>query len=284
MEGFSFTVTAGAGILMLAFPYVNELRGSPSRIMNFKDKVVLITGAAQGIGRATARQFAEHGARVIIHYNSNREQAEKTRASLKGGSHAIIQADITNADQARGLVEDVVRDFGRLDALVNNAATFKLHPIAAVSYDEWREAWQDTINTNLIGTANLMFCAAQQMIRQRAGKIINVSSRGAFRGEPDAPAYGASKAGLNAMSQSLAQALAPHNVFVYVVAPGFVDTERVAWKVHGPDGEAIINQSPLKRVARPDEVARTVLFLASEGTDFLTGCIVDINGASYLRS
>jgi len=252
--------------------------------MNFKGKVVLITGAAQGIGRATARQFAEHGARVVIHYNSDREQAEKTLASLDGGPHSIVQADFTNADQARELVEDVVRGFGRLDALINNAAIFELHPIATVSYDEWRKAWQNTINTNLIGTANLTFCAAQQMIRQGGGKVVNVSSRGAFRGEPEAPAYGASKAGLNAMSQSLAQALAPHNVFVYAVAPGFVDTERVAWKVRGPDGEAISNQSPLKRVAMPDEVARTILFLASEGTDFLTGCIVDINGASYLRS
>jgi 3-oxoacyl-[acyl-carrier protein] reductase len=122
------------------------------------------------------------------------------------------------------------------------------------------------------------------MIEQGGGKIVNISSRAAFRGEPTAPAYGASKAALNAMSQSLAQALAPHNVFVYVVAPGFVDTERVAWKVHGGDGEAIRRQSPLNRVATPDEVARTVLFLASEGTDFLTGGIVDVNGASYLRS
>ncbi len=252
--------------------------------MNFKDKVVLITGAAQGIGRATARQFAENDARVVIHYHNNREQAEKTLASLNRGSHEIIRADLTDADQARQLVEDVVRDFGRLDILVNNAAIFELHPIATVSYDKWRSAWQNTINTNLIGTANLTFCAARQMIGQGGGKVVNVSSRGAFRGEPDAPAYGASKAGLNAMSQSLALALAPHNVFVYVVAPGFVDTERVAWKVRGPDGEAISNQSPLKRVARPEEVARTILFLASEGTDFLTGCIVDINGASYLRS
>ena len=252
--------------------------------VNFKDKVVLITGAAQGIGSATARQFADQGARVVIHYNSNREQAEKTLASLKGDSHAIIQADITDADQSRELIESVVRDFGRLDTLVNNAAIFELHPIATSSYDEWRKAWQNTIGANLIGTANVTFCAAQQMIRQGGGRIVNVSSRGAFRGEPDAPAYGASKAGLNAMSQSLAQALAPHNVFVYVVAPGFVDTERVAWKVHGAEGKAISNQSPLKRVARPDEVARTILFLASEGTDFLTGCIIDINGASYLRS
>src|SRR5262249_2587691 len=98
--------------------------------MNLKDKVVLITGAAQGIGRATARQFAAQGARVIIHYNSNREEAEKTLASLGAGSHAIIQADITNADQARELAEKTVRDFGRLDTLVNNAAIFELHQIS----------------------------------------------------------------------------------------------------------------------------------------------------------
>jgi NAD(P)-dependent dehydrogenase (short-subunit alcohol dehydrogenase family) len=252
--------------------------------MNFTGKVALITGAAQGIGRAIAQQFAEQDARVIIHYRSNREEAEKTLASLHGGGHAIVQADITNSDEARAMVETAVRNFGRLDTLVNNAAIFELHPVATASYEDWQRAWQNTINTNLIGTANVTFCAAQQMIKQGGGRIVNVSSRGAFRGEPDAPAYGASKAGLNAMSQSLAQALAPHNVFVYVVAPGFVDTERVAWKIHGPDGDAIRNQSPMKRVARPDEVARTVLFLASEGTDFLTGCIVDVNGASYLRS
>jgi 3-oxoacyl-[acyl-carrier protein] reductase len=252
--------------------------------MKFKDKVALITGAAQGIGRATALHFAGHGARVIIHYNSNHELAETTLSLLEGGPHAIIRADITDADESRELIENVVRDYGRLDALINNAAIFEPHPIATVDYDEWRKAWRNTINTNLIGTANVTFCAARQMIKQGGGRIVNVSSRGAFRGEPDAPAYGASKAGLNAMSQSLAQALAPHNVFVFAVAPGFVDTERVAWKVHGPDGQAISDQSPLKRVARPDEVAQTILFLASEGTDFLTGCIVDINGASYLRS
>src|SRR5262249_25332499 len=143
--------------------------------MNFKGKVVLITGAAQGIGRATARQFAEQGARVALHYNSNQEQAERTLASLDGGPHKLFQADITDADQAGGLIENVVRDFGRLDVLVNNAAIFELHPIAKIGYDEWRQAWQNTIHTNLIGTANLSFCAAQQMIKQAAGKIINVS-------------------------------------------------------------------------------------------------------------
>lgn len=255
--------------------------------MSFEGKVVLITGAVQGIGRVVAQQFAAVGARVALHYHSNREAAEKTLDSLDGDSHSLHQADITDAAQASQLVEAVTRQHNRLDILVNNAAIFEAHPIAKISYDDWQGAWQRTINTNLIGAANVTFCAAQQMIRQgdkSGGRIVNVSSRGAFRGEPDAPAYGASKAALNAMSQSLAQALAPHNIFVYVVAPGFVETERVAYRLEGAEGDGIRNQSPLKRVAKPEEVARTVLFLASEGTDFLTGGIVDVNGASYLRS
>lgn len=253
-------------------------------IGDFTDKVVLITGAARGIGRETARQFAACGARIALHYCSSRTEAEASLSSLAGQSHALFQADLTSSVESARLVQEVIAEMGRIDVLVNNAAVFELHRIAEVGYEEWQAAWRHTIDANLIGAANLIYCASQHMIAQRSGRIINISSRGAFRGEPEAPAYGASKAALNAMSQSLAQALAPHNVFVYVIAPGFVDTERVAWKVHGPQGDAIREQSPLGRVARPEEVARTALFLASEGTDFLTGCIVDVNGASYLRT
>jgi len=252
--------------------------------MSFAGKTVLITGAAQGIGRVIARQFAEGGARVAVHYNTNREQATRTLGSLAGTSHSLFQADISDPGQVAGLVEAVVAENGRLDILVNNAAIFEAHPIAKISYQDWQDAWQRTLNANLIGAANVTFCAAQQMIKQGSGRIVNISSRGAFRGEPEAPAYGASKAAMNAMSQSLAQALAPHNIFVYAVAPGFVETERVAYRLDGPEGEGIRNQSPLRRVAKPEEVAKTVLFLASEGTDFLTGTIVDVNGASYLRT
>ena len=252
--------------------------------MNFDGKVVLITGAARGIGRVVAEQFAENGARVALHFHSNREAAEKTFDSLAGNSHSLHQADITNAEQSQQLINAVIRQHGRLDILVNNAAIFEAHPIAKISYDDWQASWQRTLNTNLIGAANVTFCASQHMIQQGSGRIVNISSRGAFRGEPDAPAYGASKAALNAMSQSLAQALAPHNIFVYVVAPGFVETERVAYRLDGAEGDGIRNQSPLKRVAKPEEVAKTVLFLASEGADFLTGGIIDVNGASYLRS
>lgn len=252
--------------------------------MNLNDKVALVTGASRGIGRHIAQQFAAHGARIALHYRGHQAEAEETLSSLAGDGHQLFQADLTDAGAAQALIQNVANHFDRLDVLVNNAGVFFDHPLAKLDYAAWQKAWRETIATNLIAPANLSYCAAQQMIKQGGGKIINVSSRGAFRGEPDAPAYGASKAGLNAMSQSLAQALAPHNVFVYVLAPGFVDTERVAHKVQGEVGAAIRHQSPLRRVAQPEEVARTALFLATEGTDFLTGGIIDINGASYLRS
>lgn len=251
---------------------------------DFSGKRVLITGGSRGIGRIIARQFAERGARVVVHYHTNEAAARETLESLVGGRHALVQADVADPGACQELVAEAIEALGRIDILVNNAGIFEEHPLAEVDYETWTNAWQRTLGTNLLGPAYVTFHVARHMIDQGGGRIVNVSSRGAFRGEPKAPAYGASKAGLNAMSQSLAQALAPHHVFVYVVAPGFVQTEMARPLLTGPEGEAIRQQSPLGRVARPEEVARTVLFLASEWTDFLTGCVVDINGASYLRT
>lgn len=252
--------------------------------MSFDNKVVLVTGASRGIGRAVAHEFAQVGASVAIHYHHNRTAAEETLSTLSGGPHKIFQADQGRPADARDLVEAVIELMGGIDILVNNAGIFEEHRLADVGYEQWLSAWEHTLAVNLLGPANITFWAARHMIEKGGGRIVNISSRGAFRGEPDGPAYGASKAGLNAMSQSLAKALAPHNIFVCVVAPGWVDTDMAAESLAGPGGEAVRAQSPLGRVAYPQEVAQTVLFLASEGTDFLTGCIVDVNGASYLRS
>ena len=252
--------------------------------MDFTNKTVLITGAARGIGRVTAEQFAAAGARVALHYRGHQDEAEQAFASLAGSGHMLLQADLTADGAAEKLIADTVAACGRLDVLVNNAAVYYDHPLFDSSFDEWRQNWRSMFDINLFAVADLCYWAAQQMKAQGGGKIVNVSSRGAFRGEPHAPAYGASKAALNQLSQSLAQYLAPHNICVHVIAPGFVDTERVSDKVQGDSGDAIRQQSPFNRVATADEVARTILFLASEGIDFLTGGIVDINGASYLRS
>jgi NAD(P)-dependent dehydrogenase (short-subunit alcohol dehydrogenase family) len=246
-------------------------------------KVALITGASRGIGRACAETLAAHGARLAVHYRQDREAAQKVAAALKGNDHVILQADLTDADAASQLVSAAVTRCGGLDILVNNAGIYEPHPLGEATYLSWQKAWRRHLDLNLVAVANVTFCAAQHMMCT-GGRIVNISSRGAFRGEPECLAYGASKAGLNALSQSLAQALAPHGIFVTVVAPGFVQTDMTERMLAGPAGEAIRQQSPLGRVALPQEVADTVLFLASGHADFLTGAIVDINGASYLRS
>lgn len=253
-------------------------------LMRFDGKRVLVTGGSRGIGRAIAHQFAEQGARVAVHYHSNRAAADKTLAELPGGPHLTVQADMQDAAAVERMVNSVAEAFGGLDILVNNAGIYSDHPAADVDYDAWQAAWREVIDTNLIGPANAMYCAARVMIPQGGGRIVNVSSRGAFRGEPTGPAYGASKAGLNALSQSMARYLAPYGIFVGVVAPGFVETEMARESLQGQSGIDIRAQSPLNRVARPDEVAYAVLFLASEGSQFMTGAIIDVNGASYLRT
>ncbi len=252
--------------------------------IDFSGKVVLVTGASRGIGRAIAAAFAGSGARVAVHYHVNRKAAEETLARLPGGPHAVFQADVADPAQAGALADRVVKEMGGIDVLVNNAGIFEEHPPADSSYDEWQAAWRRTLEANLVGPANLSFCVVRHMLARGGGKIVNVSSRGAFRGEPDAPAYGASKAGLNSFSQSMAKALAPRNILVYCVAPGWVETDMAAPHLIGAPGDAIRAQSPLNRVADPMEIARTVVFLAGPGTDYLTGCVVDINGASYLRT
>jgi len=251
---------------------------------DFSDKVVMVTGASRGIGREIARQFAERRARIVVHFHKNREAAEHTLAGLAGASHLIVQADLSDATAVGKMAQKTVSETGRIDVLVNNAGVYEFHPVATTTFEDWQRSWEKTILTNLMGPAHLSFHVARHMMKSGGGKIINITSRGAFRGEPDAPAYGASKAGLNAFSQSMAQALAPHNIFMYAVAPGFVETDMAASVLAGPAGDAIRTQSPLNRVARPEEIARVVLFLAAEGTDYLTGCIIDVNGASYLRT
>ncbi len=244
--------------------------------IDFTGKTILVTGASGGIGRAIAQAFAKANGNVIIHYNSNKSGAEDTLKSLSGNGHAIIQSDLSIPRAVKSMVNSI----GALDVVVNNAAVVEQFDFDALDYNQWQDVWDRTISANLLGPGYLMFCAAKAMQKNGGGKFVNISSRGAFRGEPKAPAYGASKAGLNALGQSMAQALAKDNIFVYTIAPGFVETDRVKDMVN----DDIKAQSPLNRVAKPEEVARTALWLASDGNDFLTGAIVDVNGASYLRS
>jgi 3-oxoacyl-[acyl-carrier protein] reductase len=247
-------------------------------------KTVLITGGSRGIGKACAELFADMGATVGITYRSGKEAAENTLSVLKPGNHSAWQLTIEEPGAIEKFTTDFIEKHGHIDVLVNNAGVYLEHKITEVNFADWTANWKKTLEVNLEGPANLCYFVSRQMIKQGGGKIINISSRGAFRGEPDCPAYGASKAGLNAMSQSLAQALAPHNISVHVIAPGFVETDMAMHVLDGPQGDAIKNQSPFGRVAKPEEVARMVALCTLDGVEFSSGAIIDINGASYLRS
>ncbi|GHH34511.1 SDR family NAD(P)-dependent oxidoreductase [Lentzea cavernae] len=240
----------------------------------------LVTGASRGIGAAIAHALAEGGHQVAVHYRSGADEAREVAERLPGDGHVTVQGDL-GANQAEQVVGETVEKLGGLDVLVNNAGIYFHHPIATTGFDEWQQAWRRTIELNLFGPADLAWHAVRHMTG--GGRIVNVGSRGAFRGEPDAPAYGAAKAGLHAMTQSLAQSLAPQGIAVAGVAPGFVRTEMVTDLLAGPAGGAIRAQSPFGRVAEPEEVAAAVAWLASEHATWASGTIMDVNGASYLR-
>jgi NAD(P)-dependent dehydrogenase (short-subunit alcohol dehydrogenase family) len=248
-------------------------------------RCVLITGASRGIGRAVATAFAEGGDRVAVHYSTRRTAAEATLTGLAGQGHMLVHGDISDPAQAERVVEETVVTLGKVDVLVNNAAVMTAHPVQTTSYPQWQAAWNSTMNVNLFGAANMSYCVASHLIARSApGAIVNVGSRGAFRGEPDHPAYAASKAALHALGQSLAVSLAPQRISVASVAPGFVATERVSGRLEGAKGDRIAEQSPFGRVAAPDEIAAAVHYLASPAATWSSGAILDVNGASYLRT
>ncbi|WP_066583476.1 SDR family NAD(P)-dependent oxidoreductase [Cellulomonas timonensis] len=245
------------------------------------DRAVLVTGASRGIGAAIARAFAATGDRVAVHHGRSTAAAQDVLASLDGDGHLLVQADLADPVAILDMVDAVAAEFGRIDVLVNNAGVFIPHPITDTSYEQWQSAWAETLGVNLVGAANATWCAVRHM--PEGGRIVNISSRGAFRGEPGQPAYGASKAGLIAFAQSMARALGPRGIAVTTVAPGWVATDMAAARLEGPEGDIRRAESPLGRVATPEEVAAAVLYLASPEAELASGTVLDLNGASLLR-
>jgi NAD(P)-dependent dehydrogenase (short-subunit alcohol dehydrogenase family) len=237
-------------------------------------RAVLVTGANRGIGRAVALAFAGAGDRVAVHCRQD------AAPSLPGSGHVQVSAELRDPDAVRAMVDRAAQALGGLDVVVNNAGVYRSHTVDS-SYEDWQQRWHETLEVNLLGAANLIWCAVRHM--KAGGRIVNVSSRGAFRGEPSHLAYGASKAGLNSLTQSLAVALAPRGIAVTGVAPGFVETDMAAPAL-AAGADAVYAQSPFHRVAQPSEIAAAVLWLASPEAEWASGTIVDLNGASYLRT
>jgi NAD(P)-dependent dehydrogenase (short-subunit alcohol dehydrogenase family) len=257
---------------------------TPGTVVPVAGRAVLVTGASRGVGRAVAVAFAAAGDRVAVHHRDSATLAVETVGLLSGDGHVVVQGDLADPDAVARFVTDAATGLGGLDVLVNNAAWIVPHPPGSVTYEQWQAAWRRIIEVNLLGTANVTFCALPFLRRSSCARIVNVSSRGAFRGEPEQPAYGASKAGLNALGQSLAQALAGDGIAVSTVAPGFIETDMGNAWLKTPRGAELRAQSPFDRVARPEEVAAAVRYLASAEAEWASGAILDLNGASYLRT
>lgn len=242
---------------------------------------ILVTGGSRGIGAAIAGRFAADGYRVALHFHASPDAAAEVLARLPGTGHVAVRADLRDPEAISRMVEEAAAALGGIDVLVNNAGVFFAHPIDEVDFPTWLEAWRQTLDINLLAPALVSWHAVRHM--GPGGRIINVGSRGAFRGEPQSPAYGASKAGVAALGQSLAKYLGARGIAVTTVAPGFVATDMATEAMEGEGGVVRRSESPFGRIAEPDEIAAAIAFLASPEAEWVSGGILDLNGASYLR-
>lgn len=244
---------------------------------------ILVTGGTRGIGLACVRILAADGCRVVVHGRSDRERILAVAASLPGDGHEALACDLGDPEAVTAAVAEIRAGGEALGGLVNNAGIYEPHPPLDTPAPDLAAAWRRHVAVNLDGPA-LLTLGLLDLLAASHGRVVNVTSRGAFRGEPECPAYGAAKAGLNSLTQSLAVALAPRGVACFAVAPGWVETDMTREHLAGPDGAAVRAQSPLGRVSTADEVAGVVRFCLLEAPEAMTGAILDVNGASYLRS
>src|ERR1041385_1879930 len=249
---------------------------------NLSGRTSLITGASRGIGAAIAKRYAADGMRVAVNYRADGDSALETLSEMRGEGHILVQADVSDPSDIARMVEITIREFGRLDVLVNNAGIFEDQPFLLESYEEWQRLWKRTLDPNPRSPPNPTYCVLPQMKAQGGGKVINVSSRAAFRAETTAPAYAVSKAGMVSLTRCLARAMASENILSYCIAPGFTETAmaRESMETRLPE---ILSQIPLGRVATVEDIAGVALFLASDDANSLTGVTIDVNGGSWFH-
>jgi 3-oxoacyl-[acyl-carrier protein] reductase len=249
--------------------------------INLAGKVALVTGASRGIGREAALRLAQAGARVGVNYHRSKDEALALVHEI-GKNATPIQADVADAAQTESMINAIVERFGRIDVLVNNAATFDMNPFDSDDYARWQAGWRRTFDLNVFGAANAAFLAMRWMRKNGGGKIINVASRAAFRGETEFADYGASKAALVNLTRSIARGCAKDNIIASCVAPGFIETEMARSELEA-HREEIERQIPLGRVGSVGDVAAVILFLASPMADYLNGVTIDVNGGSWFH-
>lgn len=248
--------------------------------IGLQNYVVLITGASSGIGAAMVKGFAETGATIAVHYHSSADAAHQL-AMQAGNNSKSFQANLSQPAEAEDLFKAVVTCYGKVDVLINNAGIFELSPISSA---DWLESWHRTLDTNLTSAALLCKLTVEHFLERGGGRIINISSRAAFRGDTkDYLAYAASKGGMVALTKSIARAYGKNNIKAFSVAPGFVRTPMAESYFESHSEQEVLDEIALPELTETKDIAPTAVFLASGYMDHATGCTIDINAASYVR-
>lgn len=247
---------------------------------NLKNKVAVITGASRGIGKATALLFAQAGCDILVNYNTGEKAAREVASEVErsGAKARVFQADVSQRAQVEKMIEYSVDEFGKIDILVNNAGIWKYAAIDKMTEEQLKE----TLELNLSGVFYAITASVPHMIKRKSGNIVNISSTAGQRGEPFHSHYAASKGALISLTKSLAVELAPHNIRVNCVAPGWVDTDMSRASLVGEEKDEILQQIPLGRAGTAEEIAGSVLFLASDLSTYVNGETINVNGGSVL--
>lgn len=248
--------------------------------IDLSNKTILVTGASRGIGRGIAKELASAGGRIAVHFNKSKKFAEQLAAEIGNGSKAF-QADLQHPEACNFLFESVVEDFGQIDVLVNNAGIFFNSPLKS---DSWLHDWNMTMNVNLRASGILSKLAILHFLNNKGGRIINISSRAAFRGDhPEHLAYAASKAGMVALTKSIARGYGKDNITSFLIAPGWVKTDMNKKTIERFGEESMTKDLALNTLTRPKDLAPVVVLLASGMADHATGTTIDINAGSYVH-
>lgn len=248
--------------------------------MDLKDKIAVVTGSSRGIGRAIALKLASLGAKVVVNYRATEAAANEVVEQIKaqGGEAIAIQADVSKSDQAQRLIKATLDAYGRLDILVNNAGTTRDNLLARMS----EEDWDLVLDTNLKGAFNCTKAAIRPMMRQRYGRIVNITSVSGLAGNPGQANYCAAKAGLIGFTKALAKEVGSRNITVNAVAPGFVLTDLTA-DLSQKLQEQAIEKAPLGRAGTPKDIANAVAFLVSDEAAFITGQVLSVDGGLAMQ-
>ena len=242
-------------------------------------KVAVVTGASRGIGRAIALKLADEGAKVVVNYSGSQAKAEEVVAAIQeaGGEALAVQASVAKSDEVAALMDTAVKTFGSIDILVNNAGITRDNLLMRMKENEW----DDVMDTNLKGVFLCTKAVTRQMMKQRAGRIINISSIVGVAGNAGQANYVAAKAGVIGLTKTTAKELASRNILVNAIAPGFIETEMTA-ELPEELKKGMLTQIPLAKLGQPEDIAKAVIFLASEDANYMTGQTLHIDGGMVM--